>query len=65
MNDMMMGSFRDPFGMGSHPALEAPMGNQRHRQQHDLVPHSGFMGPMSIFSNMDSMFRDMHRHMVC
>jgi len=60
MNDMM--NFRDPFGMGHHHALEEPIANRRHRQQQDLVPHSGFMG-MNMFSNMDSMFRDIHRQM--
>ena len=62
MNDMMR-NFPDPFSMG-HRALEGPAGSQRHRQQQGLVPHSGFMGQMGLFSNMDSMFRDMHRQMV-
>lgn len=61
MNDMMR-NFPDPFSMG-HRALEGPAGSQRHRQQQGLVPHSGFMGQMGLFSNMDSMFRDMHRQM--
>ena len=61
MNDMM--NFRDPFSMGHHHVLEEARPNHRHRQQQTLVPHSGFMG-MSMFSNMDSMFRDIHRQMV-
>ena len=71
----MMRNFGDPFGMGPrmHPhmgnhALEGPRGLQRNRERQDLVPHHGFMndmmGPMCLFSNMDSMFRDMHRGTV-
>ena len=62
MNDMMS-NFGYPFAMGHH-ALEGPARSQRHRQQQDLMPHPGFMGQMGLFSNMDSMFRDMHRQMV-
>ena len=69
MNDMMR-NFGDPFAMHPH-ALEGPRdprGDHRQRNQQELMPHSGFMGdmmgPMSMFSNMDSMFRNMHRQMV-
>lgn len=63
----MMRSFRDPFSMSPY-ALEGPRRNMRDRERQDLVPHAGFMndmmGPMSLFSNMDSMFSNMQRQMV-
>eukprot|EP00112_Aurelia_sp_Birch-Aquarium-sp1_P011339 Seg2385.2 transcript_id=Seg2385.2/GoldUCD/mRNA.D3Y31 product="Myeloid leukemia factor 1" protein_id=Seg2385.2/GoldUCD/D3Y31 len=61
MNNMMR-NFGDPFGMGNHPALEAPhelrgRDQQRQRPRDDmLMPH------MDMFSHMNSMFGNMHRN---
>eukprot|EP00795_Rhopilema_esculentum_P006691 gene6691-12248_t len=78
MNNMMR-DFGDPFGMGHRALNAPDEfrgregGHQRHPQRHpqrqtqDLMPHShlmgGMMDPMNMFSQMDSMFRNMHSNM--